>query len=107
VLAARDGAEGLSGALFSVRTLGLFGDLPAGALRDYLSGLLIGHELREALARYPAREALAIGSPDLVSRYRAALSLFGVAAQSADEGAAVKGLFKIARQAGLLMEREP
>jgi 2-dehydro-3-deoxygalactonokinase len=107
VLAARDGAEGLSGALFSVRTLGLFGDLPANALRDYLSGLLIGHELREALARYPAREALAIGSPDLVSRYRAALSLFGVAAQSADEGAAVKGLFKIARQAGLLMEREP
>lgn len=107
VLAARDGAEGLSSALFSVRTLGLFGDIPADALRDYLSGLLIGHELREALARYPAREVLVIGSPDLVSRYSAALALFGVAAQSADEAAAVKGLFKIAGQAGLVTERKP
>jgi 2-dehydro-3-deoxygalactonokinase len=107
LLTARDGAEGLSSALFSVRALGLFADIPADALRDYLSGLLIGHELREALARYPAREVLTIGSPDLVSRYDAALGQFGVASQSADEGAGVKGLVRIARQAGLMTGDAP
>jgi 2-dehydro-3-deoxygalactonokinase len=101
---AREGDGGLSGALFSVRTLGLFGDLPGDALRDYLSGLLIGYELREALARFPAREVLLIGAPDLARRYEAALQPFGVTVKSADEGAAVKGLFGIARQAGLLKE---
>jgi 2-dehydro-3-deoxygalactonokinase len=101
---AREGIGGLSGALFSVRTLGLFGDMPAEALRDYLSGLLIGHELREALARFPARAVLLIGAPDLARRYETALSGFGVTVKSADEGAAVKGLFGIARQAGLIEE---
>jgi 2-dehydro-3-deoxygalactonokinase len=102
--ARREGGGGLSGALFSARTLGLFGDIPAGALRDYLSGLLIGHELREALARFPAREVLLIGAPDLARRYDTALRAFGVGASSADEGAAVKGLLGIARQADLLEE---
>lgn len=37
VEAARDGASGLSGALFSVRSLGLFGDIGPEALSDYLS----------------------------------------------------------------------
>jgi 2-dehydro-3-deoxygalactonokinase len=105
---AHDAASGgLSGALFSVRTLGLFGDIPADALRDYLSGLLIGHELREATARFAVEEALVIGSPDLVSRYTMALDHFGVATQSADEGAGVRGLFRIARQAGLIAGETP
>jgi 2-dehydro-3-deoxygalactonokinase len=99
-----EGSPGLSGALFSARTLGLFGDVPAEALRDYLSGLLIGHELREALARFPANEVLLIGAPDLARRYDTALRAFSVGASSADEGAAVKGLLGIARQAGLVEE---
>jgi 2-dehydro-3-deoxygalactonokinase len=107
IKAARDGMGGLSGALFSVRTLGLFGDIPATGLRDYLSGLLIGHELSEALARFPTSEVLVIGSPDLLRRYAAALQPFGVVTASADEGAAVKGLFGIAGQAGLLEETRP
>jgi 2-dehydro-3-deoxygalactonokinase len=105
VIAARDGAAGLSGALFSVRTLGLFGDVPAGALSDYLSGLLIGHELREALRRFPARDVLVIGSDELVRRYQAALGLFEVATRAADERAAVRGLVAIARRAVLIQEQ--
>jgi 2-dehydro-3-deoxygalactonokinase len=102
--ARKEGGGGLSGALFSARTLGLFGDIPAEALRDYLSGLLIGHEVREALARFPAQHTLLIGAPDLARRYDTALRAFGVGASTADEGAAVRGLLGIARQAGLLEE---
>ena len=102
VVAARDGTGGLSGALFSVRALGLFGDVPLDALSDYLSGLLIGHELREALQRFPASEVLIIGSAALVLRYTEALHLYGIATQSADESATVKGLLQIARHARLI-----
>ena len=99
---AHDGGRGLSGDLFSVRTLGLFGEVQPGALGSYLSGLLIGHELRDALGRAPASEVLVIGSPALSRRYITALEMFGVKAQSADESAAVKGLAVIARRAGLM-----
>jgi 2-dehydro-3-deoxygalactonokinase len=102
VTSARDSEGGLSGALFSTRALGLFGGVPADALSDYLSGLLIGHELREALQRFPARDVLLIGSAALTARYATALDLFGIATRSADEAAAVKGLIQIARHAGLL-----
>lgn len=52
---ARDaGHPGLLATIFSTRTLGLTGQLTAQQQPDYLSGLLIGHELRglnEVLAR--------------------------------------------------------
>ena len=107
VLAVRDGAGGLSGALFSVRALGLFGDVAPEALSDYLSGLLIGHELREALQRFPAPKALVVGSASLTRRYCLALDLFDVRAEPHDENAAVKGLFQIARHAGLMKDTSP
>lgn len=102
VLAARGGDGGLAGELFSVRALGLFGDVAPHALGDYLSGLLIGHELREALRRYPVAEVMAIGSPALVQRYGLALELFGVRMGAAGESAALGGLVDIARSVGLL-----
>lgn len=98
---------GLLHQLFGVRTMGLFQQLAEVALPSYLSGLLIGHELREALARFPAREVLLIGAPDLARRYETALRAFGVGARSADENAAMKGLSGIARRAGLLTEERP
>jgi 2-dehydro-3-deoxygalactonokinase len=100
--AARAGTGGLSGALFSVRTLGLFGDIPSAGLGDYLSGLLIGHEFAEALTRYPTDQVLVIGSESLTRRYVAALGRFGVRALPQDEDAAVAGLTAIARTAGLM-----
>ena len=50
---AREGPGGLLKRLFSARTLGLFDQLPASAIGSYLSGLLIGSELAEALACLP------------------------------------------------------
>ncbi len=49
VEAARGTAQGLAPLLFSARTLALSGQLPAPDSLDYLSGLLIGDELRCAL----------------------------------------------------------
>ena len=43
-------AGGLLHHLFGTRALGLMGDLPAAGTASYLSGLLIGHELRAVLA---------------------------------------------------------
>ena len=45
VAGSADGAAGLLSTIFSCRTLGLTGELSATAQSDYLSGLLIGHEL--------------------------------------------------------------
>jgi len=78
VKAARDqGAAGLPHQLFAVRTLGLTGRLPHEALSGYLSGLLIGHELRAGLVG-PDQGAplLLVGEPALCARYAAALALF-------------------------------
>jgi 2-dehydro-3-deoxygalactonokinase len=97
--------HGRAGALstaFSTRTLGLVGALPAEAQPDYLSGLLIGHELAGLgfLAERPAPIAL-VGSDDLCERYRRALAAFGHAAAIA-VGATERGLWRVARSAGLL-----
>src|SRR5262249_18368496 len=40
--------QGLLHHLFGVRTRGLFQEIPAAGLASYLSGLLIGHEIRAA-----------------------------------------------------------
>ena len=44
----------LENLLFGVRTAGLMGRFPAEALADYLSGLLIGAELKAGLHRFEA-----------------------------------------------------
>ena len=76
-------AGGLLHRLFSVRSLGLFGELAPGALASYLSGLLIGAELRDATAG--ARAAVAvIGSPHMTALYVEALKAIGVAAEALD-----------------------
>jgi 2-dehydro-3-deoxygalactonokinase len=102
--AAQDSDFGLGGSLFSARTLGLFGDVPAGALGDYLSGLLIGHEVREAKSRYPTLRAAVIGSEKLVERYGKAIRLFGIEPRPLGEDAGVNGLVAIARRAGLVKD---
>ena len=97
--AARNGqGRDLAGQLFAVRTLGLTGRWPAAALPDYLSGLLIGHELVAALR--PAAPPLAlIGEPLLCRRYRHALQSFGVEPAVVLGNTAVAGLWQIAQTA--------
>lgn len=102
-----DAGLGLLSHLFSTRTLGLTGVLPASTQADYLSGLLIGHEIA-ALARVhpPGSAAAAVqpllcGEPDLCRRYALALRLHGFAEPAIAAQATPTGLWRIARAAGL------
>jgi 2-dehydro-3-deoxygalactonokinase len=95
---------GVLSTIFSTRTLGLTGALSAEAQADYLSGLLIGHEVAalDALAHRPA--IVLVGSPELCERYRRALHAFGHAPPAIAAGATARGLWRVARSAGLLSE---
>ncbi|MDR6585272.1 2-keto-3-deoxygalactonate kinase [Herbaspirillum sp. BH-1] len=101
------GPEGKSGVLsniFSSRTLGLTGELAAEAQPDYLSGLLIGHELAALKTLYPvqAPAIVLIGDAGLCRRYQLALDLFGLGPVSQAEAATEVGLWVLARHAGLV-----
>lgn len=89
--------------LFSARTLGLFDEVPAEGLADYLSGLLLGAEIRDALALWPSNAELSlIGEPELCERYRTALEIAGVRVGTVFADAAARGLWRIAVDAGLV-----
>lgn len=92
---ARSGAGGhLLHHLFGVRTRGLFGTLADTASVSYLSGLLIGHEIRAAL---PAGGDVAlIGAASLTALYASAIEACGGTARIMDEDAAARGLARIA-----------
>jgi 2-dehydro-3-deoxygalactonokinase len=98
VAAARDqGDLGLPHQLFSVRTLGLVGQLPPTALADYLSGLLIGHEIRAGLV--DADEALLlVGEPALCRRYATALEQFDARQVRQLPNTAAAGLHRLAQR---------
>jgi 2-dehydro-3-deoxygalactonokinase len=67
--------------VFSVRTFGLFGKMPGADLRSYLSGLLVGTEMRDAVKTWPdaARSnAICIGSAAMIGRYQAAARGLGI-----------------------------
>ena len=93
-------AGGLLNHLFSVRTRGLFGELSAARLPWYLSGLLIGHELRGLLSA--TQRVHLIGSDALVRRYQVALALLDVESTVYAEALAARGLHRLARVRGLL-----
>ncbi len=110
---ARDaGHPGVLATIFSTRTLGLTGQLSAEQQSDYLSGLLIGHELRglnEVLAREQSAVAgkplRLIGNDALCNRYRAALARFGCHDAATVAHATEHGLYGIAALAGLVAAR--
>lgn len=108
VTAARDhGALGLPHQLFAVRSLGVTAQLPHAALAEYLSGLLIGHELLAGLAWRGAhglqQQPLAlVGAAPLCERYQLALGHFGQPAHLVLDNTAPAGLLALARAARLL-----
>ena len=89
---------GLLNHLFGVRTRGLFGEIGNVQAASYLSGLLIGHELR-AIA--PKRPFGILGAPELAARYERAAALLGFKARRLDSLAAPRGLFALIRKTGL------
>ena len=87
--------------LFAVRTEGLFERRPATALKSYLSGLLIGHELQAALEHVPAgAPVVLVGDDRLTARYQRGLERRGVSVRPAPQDIVVAGLAAIARAAG-------
>jgi 2-dehydro-3-deoxygalactonokinase len=97
-------AGGLLNRLFSARTLGLFAELPPEAIGSYLSGLLIGAELRDAMAgARPEQPIAVIGSQRMNALYLEALSLLGAPAQAIEGDTLLRpALLEIGRQSGLL-----
>jgi 2-dehydro-3-deoxygalactonokinase len=91
-------AGGLLHHLFGVRTLQLFDRLGARELAGYLSGLVIGEELR-AVAPDPRRALVIVGSDGLAQRYRRALLARGVTARCIGDEAGWRGLFELWRRA--------
>ena len=111
-VAREQGCVGLLATAFSTRTLGLTGQLAADEQPDYLSGLVIGHELAGLEAALARRDvALAgcapqlIGAEALCERYRMALGAFGCGGANLVRQATEHGLWRIAVQAGLVAPR--
>lgn len=94
---------GVLSTIFSTRTLGLVGALSAESQADYLSGLLVGHEIA-ALERLGERlePLVLVGSDDLCQRYRRALAAFGHAPAAIAADATERGLWRVALSAGLV-----
>lgn len=81
---------------FSARTLALFGKMSATALPSYLSGLVIGEELRSQAA--PGDTVLVVGAPALTQRYARALGHCGMKAHCMGPQATWQGLHAVAQQ---------
>ncbi|WP_083748456.1 2-dehydro-3-deoxygalactonokinase [Pelomonas sp. KK5] len=91
--------EGLLHQLFGVRALGLTARLAASASADYLSGLLIGHELTVGVATLlPVQPLALVGEPALCRRYVEALKHFGVHEVKQLDNTAPAGLWRLARE---------
>jgi len=111
-VAREQGCVGLLATAFSTRTLGLTAQLAADEQPDYLSGLVIGHELAGLEAALARRDvALAACAPQLIGaealceRYRLALAQFGCGDAHVVQHATEHGLWRIAVQAGLVAPR--
>jgi 2-dehydro-3-deoxygalactonokinase len=87
---------GLLHHLFGVRTLALMNQLKEEASASYLSGLLIGHEVRSSMPE-PAEVHL-VGAPKLCELYAKAIEVFGGSATVENEDAAARGLAAISRR---------
>ena len=104
-----DGELGVLSNLFSARTLGLTGELSPTAQADYLSGLMIGHELAALVTVQRRRRnnptlpsIVLIGNAQLCARYRRALDACGFANVTLAEQATERGLWQLALAAGLI-----
>jgi 2-dehydro-3-deoxygalactonokinase len=106
-------AKGLSAALqsptalqhllFSVRSLGLFDALAPESLASYLSGLLIGNEVADAvMGHQPSENYVVLGSPALGANYVQALTLMGLNVSYGDPLCVVGGQRLIAQEAGVI-----
>ena len=86
-----ENGQGLLHNAFGARTLSLFDRMPARELSSYLSGILIGEELRTQSV-HAAVEVVLIGAPALTQRYLLALQASGNKARTLGAEATWAGL---------------
>ena len=87
---------GLLHHIFGMRARTLIGGLDGNAAREYLSGVLIGHELLSASG--DASPVHVVGATGLARRYRRALESMGRTVNVVDaDGAATRGIFRLAQ----------
>jgi 2-dehydro-3-deoxygalactonokinase len=100
------GESELLNRLFSARSLALFNRLPGDKIASYVSGMLVGTEMRDALAAWPdlGRSGVTcIGSAGMIARYGACASILGLELHGIDNKDVLPpALFWIAQQAGLV-----
>lgn len=92
---AKSGIPLLSG-FFGVRARALFSEIPEAYTKDYLSGLLIGSEIRDAFKDKKTTVKL-IGAGPLIELYGRVISAFGGTVELADEDLAAEGLFQLSK----------
>jgi len=91
---------GLLHHLFGVRAAGLFDELQPTTAGAFLSGLLIGHEVRAATGAVAEAGGTVhlIGEAGLVALYGQALARIGVASAEGPRDAAARGLHRLAER---------
>jgi 2-dehydro-3-deoxygalactonokinase len=92
-------AGGMLGRLFAVRTGWLAGELTPAQMTDFLSGLVVASEFREAqdLGWFaPGETVTIVGDDDLVEVYRRAAEAFELMPIGGERNAAVRGCLAIA-----------
>jgi 2-dehydro-3-deoxygalactonokinase len=90
-------AGGLLHHLFGVRTRGLMGELNGAGSASYLSGILIGHELRSQ----DAKQFHLLGAPELTALYQQAAAVLGIETRTLDPNSAVRSLYRL----GVMLRR--
>jgi len=100
----REKEGGILSKLFGARALPLLEMMKPDAIKDYISGLLLGTEIQEAVkSGYGLNVTPVIcGSADLVERYKKALEICGIRTESGKDDLAAFGLYRIARAANLM-----
>ncbi|GBU09436.1 2-keto-3-deoxy-galactonokinase [Gammaproteobacteria bacterium] len=91
--------------LFTARTKGLFKEIEALYLEDYLSGILLGSEIQAGLANQKLikqTQITLIGNQNLCKLYQTALDYFGFKNIQIKENTAPQGLWQIAKINGFI-----
>ncbi len=89
--------------IFSTRSLGLCNEMAPEHLASYLSGQLIGTEIAHARAgNSQDANYVVLASEEIGARYVKAMRIAGLKARAGDPNSIVKGLARIAREAGLI-----
>ena len=88
--------------LYTRYFLPLFGKITGTMVKDYLSGLLIGAEVKGADVAQIKGPVTIIGRDDLADRYEIALSIAGLKTNRAPDDIVARGHFMVAQAAGLI-----